>query len=88
MSSENKAGMWFATIYLLSTIGVIAYSNSCSEMFCGMLVTVPLFPWLLILENLMDENVTTYLLIVILNSSVFYLVGFLTTFAIRKLFSR
>lgn len=68
-------GVFFVAGYLLFTAGSVFYSLTCSGVFCGLTIVLPVMPWLFILEPILSNSAWSYFVIVVLNSVIFYLIG-------------
>ncbi len=76
MIKKNKIGIILVGLYLLFTVAVVVYSQSCtSEMFCDLTVVFPIMPWPLILKNLIGFSWGLFALLVALNSLILYFIG-------------
>ena len=73
--TATVTGVFFVAGYLLITAGAVFYSFTCSGVFCGLTIVLPVMPWLFILEPILSNTVWSYFVIVILNSVIFYFLG-------------
>jgi hypothetical protein len=47
---SSKLGIFLAGIYGLISIAVLGYVTLCSDMYCGLVILVPILPWPLLAE--------------------------------------
>ena len=72
MSKFTAAGLFAVAGYLLVTSVLVFYSVTCSGVYCGLGIVLPVMPWMLLLESVLPATVWTYFLIVGLNSVIVY----------------
>lgn len=75
VSKLTAAGALVVAVYLLITTGLIFYSLTCSGIFCGLGIILPVMPWILLLESILPDTIWTYFGIVIVNSVILYYLG-------------
>lgn len=75
VSKASVIGAFFVAGYLLITAASVFYSLTCSGVFCGLTIILPVMPWLFLLEPIISGNAWSYFLIVLLNSFIFYFLG-------------
>ncbi len=81
---KSKLGLILASIYLIITLIIVLYSFNCSGMYCGLMVILPIMNWIF-LEGLFSDSMITYILLVILNTIILYLLGLLITAILKKM---
>ena len=81
---KSKTGKWFLGIYLLMTCGINLYAVTCSDMYCGLVIVLPVMPWPFMLEGLFQDSSVLYAMLVMLNSIILYVIGQ----GVSKLFNR
>ena len=82
---KSKIGIFFVLLYLIATIIFWVVSSTCSGMFCGLILVFPIMPWVFLLEGVIGDSIIIYLVLVVLNSLIFYTLGWLISLFIKKL---
>lgn len=75
----SKLGISLVSLYWLFAIGVFIYAKTCSGMFCGLAIVLPVMPWPIIefTDRLMKDTLVTYIVLLVVNSLIFYSFGLL-----------
>lgn len=72
----SKHGLIATSLYVLFFVGTLLYSFNCDEGFCGLMIFLPLMPWVMFMSKL---NIDIYhlgligLAPVLLNGVILYL---------------
>lgn len=72
----NKAGAILVGIYYLITIMVVIQALTCKSMYCGLILVGPIMPWVFVLEGMVSDSISIYVLMVGLNSLLLYFIGY------------
>ena len=76
MFPKSKLGLILAFIYSIITIIIVIYSFTCSGMFCGLWLILPVMPWNFILEGVIRDSLTAFVFLAVLNAIIFYFIGY------------
>jgi len=78
----SKIGLWLAGVYLIVAIFILIRGLTCSGMFCGLSILIPIMPWPFLVEmlpttfqNLFLDSTIGVFVLVFLNTIIVYLVG-------------
>lgn len=82
---KSKIGIVLVALYLIATIIIAIYANTCSGMYCGLWLVLPVMPWVFLLEGVVSDSIFIFFILVILNSAIIYVVGLLISSLIRRI---
>lgn len=86
MRNLSKAGIFFVILYWLTAASLVIYALSCNEIHCGyfaLFATLPLGPF--ILGD--GGSIGMFILVIILNSFIYYYLGILLAKLFKKITS-
>ena len=76
---KSTLGTFFSITYLLIVGGFLVYAQMCQELYCGLIIIVPLMPWPIIVEILPLPGILNsqfgIIVFVLLNSGILYFLG-------------
>lgn len=83
---KSIVGYALVLLYLLITAYFVYDALTCSGMFCNLSILYPVLPWPLILEQfeLIHDGKVTYWILVALNTTIVYFIGFALEIFFKK----
>ena len=82
---KSKLGIALVLLYLIATIVIWVYANTCSSIYCGLILILPTMPWALLLEKIIGDSVSIFLILITLNSVLIYSFGWLISWLIKNI---
>ena len=82
---KSKIGIALVSLYLIATITIWVYTNACSGMYCGLILILPIMPWVLLLEKIISDSIFVFFILMILNSTIIYSFGWLISRLIKNI---
>ena len=72
---KSKIGFKLVGFYFILVAAVWIQAYVCKELFCGLMVVLPVMPWVFVLEPYLQDSLFVYFLIVGVNSGLLYALG-------------
>lgn len=82
---KSKIGITLVLLYLITTLIIWIYANTCSDMYCGLILILPTMPWALLFEKIIGDSVFIFFILITLNSVIIYSFGWLISWLISWL---
>ena len=82
---KSKIGIVFALLYLIATLIIWIIAHTCGDMYCGMIIVLPVMPWAFLLQGTITGTFFDFFILVALNSILIYSVGWLISLLFKKL---
>ena len=82
---KSKIGTTFVLLYLAVTLIVWIYAYTCSGMYCGLILLLPIMPWAFLLGGIINDSIFVFFVLVAFNSVLVYYLGWLIDRLIKKL---
>lgn len=84
----SKVGLTLSFAYLLVTAYFFYEAFTCSGMYCGFILVLPIMPWNFILDGWVQGSWFVYAMSVLANTVLLYLVGHFLGIGFRKIFKK
>lgn len=88
LSKLSRVGLIFSLVYLLVTAYFFYQAFTCSGMYCGFILVLPIMPWNFLLEGWIQGSWFVYAILLLVNFCIFYSVGHFFGLFVRRIFSR
>ncbi len=73
----SRAGLILVGLYVLLLVWAWIYAKTCTGTYCGMMVLLPVIPWIMLADRFLTEKfmMVSYIVMILLNIGLIYLIG-------------